>query len=182
MEIAAEIDFLEEVHFAYTRLSEMQQNLANDFIDRVAIFAIYDNRAAKRRPCPKRAHTHARVHTYTYAHVCMCVSSSIVGRNNFHWRIAIISQLRRVTRDDWRSTDAVFISRNYTALGIAFIEATIEYVSGHATKSCDASAALVIYFRSVAPFLLFLFSFSFFLVSLAKGLTTKRADVRTIAR
>lgn len=47
-----------------------------------------------------------------------CVSSSIVGRNNFHWRVAVISQLRRVARDDWRSTDAaVFISRTLTMRG-----------------------------------------------------------------
>lgn len=54
----------------------------------------------------------AKETTLSKAHSHVQVCSSIVGRNNFDWRVAIISQLRRVTRDDWRSTDvAVFISR-----------------------------------------------------------------------
>lgn len=77
----------------------MQQNLANDF-NRVAIFAVYDNRAAKRRPCPKPVRVYTRSSVRTRALVYPRVCSSIVGRNNFHWRVAIISQLRRVTRDD----------------------------------------------------------------------------------
>lgn len=57
----------------------------------------------KRRPCPQSA----------LARSSACLQVRIVGRDNFHWRVAIISQLRRVTRDDdWRNTDVVlFISR-----------------------------------------------------------------------